>query len=64
MAKKKAKTIRFLIFPDGEKREITGETGKYWICGDAQFRKTRGLEIVEEKAEEKTDAESGKERGC
>ena len=61
MAKKKARTIRFLVFPDGERREITGETGKYWLCGETQFRKARALEIVEEKAEEKPDAERGEE---
>ena len=48
--KKKAKADRVFVLPDGTKYNIVGETGKYILCGDTQFRKSanRG-EIVEEK---------------
>lgn len=26
---------------DGEKLEITGENGRYWLCGETQVRKAR-----------------------
>lgn len=37
---KKAKTIRFAVLSDGDRREITGENGRYYVCGDVQFRKS------------------------
>jgi len=37
MAKVKKK---FIIFHDGRKKEVTGETGKYWICDSVQYRKS------------------------
>ena len=38
---KKAKTVRYAVLPDGSRREITGENGRYYVCGDAQFRQRR-----------------------
>lgn len=38
MAKKKA--VTYVVLPDGSKYKITGENGKYWICGETQFRKS------------------------
>lgn len=54
--KKKAKAKRVFVLPDGTRYDITGETGKYILCGDTQFRKSanRG-EIVEEKLSVATD---------
>ena len=41
---------RFVVFHDGTKKEITDETGKYWICKKFQIRKlsTSIAEIREE----------------
>lgn len=36
---KKAKTVRYAVLPDGSRREITRENGRYYVCGDVQFRK-------------------------
>ena len=57
MAKKKTDKKRVVVLADGARHEITGETGKYWICGETQFRKALGYEIEEivEKAEPKKD---------
>lgn len=46
MAKAKAKKV--LLMNDGKEYEITGEAGRFWICGDTQFRKGNG-EVVEAK---------------
>ena len=48
MAKKKVKVVRYLLLPNGERFEITGETGKYWLCGDTQFRKSHGWAVLDE----------------
>lgn len=48
MAKKKAKTKKVFVLANGDRYDVTGETGKYYICGDTQFRKLGGRgEIVE-----------------
>lgn len=39
MAKKKELAERLIVLPNGDEYKITGETGKYWICGDTQFFK-------------------------
>lgn len=44
---KKAKTVRYAVLPDGSRREITGENGRYYVCGDAQFRKAAVLTETE-----------------
>lgn len=31
--------MKVLVFKDGLSKEITGETGKYWLCGEERFRK-------------------------
>lgn len=42
MAKKKVgKAIREAVLPGGEAVAITGENGRYWVCGNAQFLKSR-----------------------
>lgn len=48
MAKKKVKASRFFVLPSGERYEVTGENGKYWLCGDTKFRKSAGRGTVEE----------------
>lgn len=49
MSKKKAKK-NLVAIVGGEAHEITGENGRYWICGDKQFRKS--AVTVEEKPKE------------
>lgn len=47
---------KVLVFRDGTEREITGETGKYWLCGDAKFRKLGSAILqVEERAGKQTE---------
>lgn len=46
MARKK--TVRYAVTADGERHVITGENGRYWVCGDAQIRKSRA--VVEKEA--------------
>ena len=57
---------KYLVFKDGEKKEILEENGKYYICKNSQWRKASdciaGIEMVaeEKKAEypqEKLDSE-------
>ena len=36
-AKQEAKT--YLVMKDGKRYELTGESGKYYLCGATQFRK-------------------------
>lgn len=59
MASKKktaAKTKSFFVLKDGTRYEVTGETGKYVLCGDTQFRKSAGRgEIVTEKTAPNSD---------
>ena len=31
--------MKVLVFKDGSTREITGEAGKYWLCGEERFRR-------------------------
>lgn len=50
MAKKKTGK-RLAVLRDGSKHEITGERGRYWVCGDRQFRKAETA--VETAPEEK-----------
>lgn len=33
------KKAKYVVLAWGEKREITGEEGKYWLCGDTRIRK-------------------------
>lgn len=48
MAKKKEKGKRFFILPTGEKYEVIGETGRYYICTDGiQFRKSANRGVIE-----------------
>ena len=58
--KKKAKAKTVFVLPDGTKYDVTGETGKYILCGDTQFRKSAGRgkivkEAVAEEAAQKED---------
>ena len=57
MAKKK--TERYAVTENGERLKITGENGRYWLCGSVQMRKSRVT--TEEKApeEKKPERESG-----
>lgn len=57
----------FLLFSDGEKVEITGETDKFWICGETQYRKSnpRIVKTVKEtvKQEKEKDKKQEPEKG-
>lgn len=57
----------FLLFADGEKVEITGETDKFWICGETQYRKSnlRIVKTVKEtvKQEKEKDKKQEPEKG-
>lgn len=59
MAKKKTeKAERYVLLANGEKHAITGEEGRYYICGDIRFRKAN---VTVEKApavQEKTEPEA------
>lgn len=55
MAKKKEAHTRYFVLPDGKKYKITGEDGKYWICGKTQFRKLAERGTVIEEQEEGGD---------
>ena len=48
--KKKAKKKTLFVLADGTRYDVTGETGKYIICGSTQFRKSagRGQLVTEE----------------
>lgn len=50
MAKKKTAKKRIFVLKNGDRYEITGETGKYWLCGPTQFRKLaeRGRIVYED----------------
>lgn len=50
--KKKAKKKAVFVLTDGTRYDVTGETGKYVICGKTQFRKSakRGEIVYEETA--------------
>ena len=61
---KKGKTVRYAVLPDGSRREITGENGRYYVCGDTQFRKA-GVRVEAEKdetedAQEETEGKAKK----
>ncbi len=47
---KNAKKKRYAVTQDGCRAEITGENGRYYVCGDVQFRKA--AVTVETKQEE------------
>ena len=48
-----AGTSAYLVLTNGEWRKVTGEAGKYWICGDTQIRKiNRSIVRVETAADE------------
>lgn len=57
----------FLLFADGEKVEVTGETDKFWICGKTQYRKSnpRIVKTVKEtvKQEKEKDKKQESEKG-
>lgn len=54
--------MKFLIFKDGSTKEITGDEGKYWICGEERFRKLgRMISEVQETAAKKKSARKKKE---
>ena len=57
---KETKT-RFLIFKDGTEKEITDENGKYWICGDTQYRKANPDIVKIKKESVKEDVHAKKQ---
>lgn len=53
MATKKKTGKKTAVLPDGTKLAVTGETGRYILCGERQFRRANVtvIETGEEKAE-------------
>ena len=52
---KKKESKRELVFADGTRVRVTGEKGKYWLCGEAQYRKGNpGIVGVEKEKDEET----------
>ena len=52
--------MKILVFADGSTREITGDGGKYWLCGEERFRKL-GKSVAEiREIPADTGAETGK----
>jgi len=62
MAKETKK--RFIVFDNGDKKEIVGETGKYWITKNGQVRRLDKsiADIVEEKKTEKKKKKAEEEQ--
>lgn len=63
MARKAAKKIRYLVLPNGGKSEITGENGKYWFCGETQWRKSHGWNTEEVATPREKQADDIDEKG-
>lgn len=62
MARKK-KTGQVLVLDTGERFSLTGETGRYYQCEGAQFRKGNPhVRIEEEVIEEAAEAAGDEER--
>lgn len=38
--------MKVLVFSNGVTKEITGDAGKYWLCGEERFRKA-GRQFLE-----------------
>lgn len=38
--------MKVLVFSNGVTKEITGDAGKYWLCGEERFRKA-GKQFLE-----------------
>lgn len=38
--------MKVLVFANGITKEITGDAGKYWLCGEERFRKA-GKQFME-----------------
>lgn len=57
--KKKAKKKAVFILKNGTRYDVTGETGKYVLCGNTQFRKSarRGEIVYDELGAEKKETE-------
>ena len=47
--------LKVLVFSNGVTKEITGDAGKYWLCGEERFRKAgkQFLEVRDIPEEEK-----------
>lgn len=57
MAKKKTKKV--YVLSNGERYDVTGETGRYFLCGETQFRKAaRRGKVVKEAVEEPEGVET------
>lgn len=55
-----AKAARYAVTKDGQRLPITGEQGRYWLCGDTQVRKSRAsLEEEEIRQKQTGKAEPG-----
>ena len=57
MAVRKSKSRSILVFADGTTAEVTGETGKYYICGETRYRKANPRIVNVEKRQRKEGKE-------
>lgn len=39
----KDKTKKVLLMKNGAEYEITGDNGRFWLCGNTQFRKASSM---------------------
>lgn len=48
------RTKKILVMQNGARYEVTGENGKYYLCGEVSFRKANPqiAEVVKEKVKE------------
>lgn len=54
------KIIGYIVLPNGKKKEVFGERGRYWVCKDAQFRKA-AFELIPCEKKEKPKKKQEKE---
>ena len=54
----KKNVSRFVLLPDGTKKEIIKDKGKYYICNDCQFLKSKYPVVKEEKEKKETAKEN------
>ena len=59
--------MKVLVFANGITKEITGDAGKYWLCGEERFRKAgkqflEVREIPEPKAAPKPKKKAAKKK--
>lgn len=65
MAKRKQNARKVLVMRDGTEFRVIGETGRYWICQGAQFKKNSKqiMRIAEERPAPVYEPEDARESG-